>query len=80
MHILQECNNHRGWFVCQLSSPSISAVSTVPKSTTTTRTTTATAKQQSQPQPSSQLVGNQNAQLESAARFRSGLQTGDTAI
>ena len=33
-------------------------------------------KQQSQPQPSSQLVGNQNAQLESAARFRSGLPTG----
>ena len=33
-------------------------------------------KQQSQPQPSSQLVGNQNAQLESVARFRSGLPTG----
>ena len=41
-----------------------------------TATATATAKQQSQPQPSSQLVGNQNAQLESVARFRSGLPTG----
>ena len=65
----------RGWFVCQLSSPSISAVSTVPKSTTTTRTTTATAKQQSQPQPSSQLVGNQNAwnqQHDSVLVYRQG--------